>query len=290
VIAFSKAVAKAVEGSRPDMDARAHHFTADIGDDIWVNADETRLVQIIQNLLGNATKFTPNGGSIRLTARVDDRRLHVSIADSGVGIEPASMDSIFELFSQGDGVAASRQSGLGIGLSLARSLVEMHGGSISASSAGAGHGSVFSFELPGALVKPSPAPEDGAQDTSTGTGQVLVVDDNRDAADSLSEILRLLGYQVRTAYDGASAVRAAQQLLPDALFMDMAMPDMSGPEVMRLVRQLPGGEAVYACAVTGFSAEDEKAGRADFTDFNTRILKPAELVSLRAVLEAAKLA
>ncbi|HTH10299.1 MAG TPA: PAS domain-containing sensor histidine kinase, partial [Acidovorax sp.] len=150
-VLFNKVVAMAAEALRPEMDARSHSFKLDIpAQSVWVNADPTRLAQILQNLLGNAAKFTPPGGSIALTAWVADARLVVEVQDNGVGIEPDAMTHIFELFSQGDGEAASRQTGLGIGLSLARSLVEMHGGTISAASGGEGKGSVFRFELPGA--------------------------------------------------------------------------------------------------------------------------------------------
>lgn len=282
-VAFSQVAAIAIEAMRPDMDARAHTFEQDVpGAPITVNADPTRLAQVLQNLLGNASKFTPNGGTIKLSARVADDRLHVTVSDSGVGITAEAMESIFELFSQGDGLAASRQSGLGIGLSLARSLVEMHGGSISAKSAGTGRGSAFSFELPGASIahEAPPSFNDGA-----GASGVLVVDDNRDAADSLAEILRLFGLQVRTAYSGAAALVAAGLELPSTVFLDIGMPDMDGPAALRAIRDLPGGCAVFVCAVSGFGPEDERAGRADFTGFDARLQKPVELGELRKLLE-----
>lgn len=284
---FNQVVAITAEALRPDMDARSHTFKVNLPkENIWVNADPTRLAQVLQNLLGNASKFTPRGGSIELTARVAQGRLHVEVSDNGVGVAPDAIEQIFELFSQGDGLAASRQSGLGIGLSLARSLVEMHGGTISASSPGVGQGSVFRFELPGASLVSDTAQGSGGSQGS-GPTRVLVVDDNRDAADSLAEVLRLLGLRVQIAYDGAAAVRAARQEMPTTLFLDIGMPDMNGPEVLRAIRQLPGGEDVFACAVSGFGGEDEKAGRADFENFDGRLLKPVELSDLRAVLARA---
>ena len=283
---FNQVAATAIEAIRPDMDARSHSFEFAVPhENIWVNADPTRLAQVLQNLLGNASKFTPNGGAIRLSARVAHGRLHVEVADNGAGIAPAALGHIFELFSQGDGVAASRQSGLGIGLSLARSLVEMHGGTITAASPGVGQGSVFSFELPGAsLSEEPPAVQGGTPAEGAGAPRILVIDDNRDAADSLAEILRLLGYRVRTAYGGPAAIRAANEEMPAIVFLDIGMPDMDGPAVLRAIRELPGGDGIFVCAVSGFGAEDEKAGRADFAGFDARMQKPVGLDDLRAVL------
>ena len=290
MVSFNQVLSLAVEALRPDMDARSHTLELDVPRAaIRVNADPTRLAQVLQNLLGNASKFTPNGGRIRLSARVAEARLHVELADNGAGIAPAALENIFALFSQGDGIAASRQSGLGIGLSLARALVEMHGGCISASSPGVGQGSVFRFELPGAaLVADAPSPLGGGASGPSAT-RVLVVDDNRDAADSLAEILRLHGLPVKTAYDGAAALEAARQEMPAAVFLDLGMPDMDGPSVLRALRALPGGAAVFACAVSGFGAEDEKAGRAGSDGFNGRLQKPVALHELRALLASARI-
>lgn len=286
---FNSIVAVSVEALRPEMDARAHTFVLDMpSEDIWVNADPTRLAQVLQNLLGNACKFTPRGGRIRLSASVVQGRLRVEVSDNGVGIEPAALGHIFELFSQGDGLAASRETGLGIGLSLARSLVEMHGGTITATSGGAGQGSVFRFELPGASHAGKSAPESQGGPHTAGGGSVLVVDDNRDAADSLAELLRLLGYRVRTAYGGEAALAAVREDAPAALLLDIGMPDMDGSTVLRAVRELPGGDAVFACAVSGFGVEDEKAGRADFRGFDARLQKPVDLAELQVLLDQSK--
>jgi len=290
MVSFNQVLSLAVEALRPDMDARSHTLELDVPRAaIRVNADPTRLAQVLQNLLGNASKFTPNGGRIRLSARVAEARLHVELADNGAGIAPAALENIFALFSQGDGVAASRQSGLGIGLSLARALVEMHGGCISASSPGVGQGSVFRFELPGAALVADAQSPPGSGASGPSATRVLVVDDNRDAADSLAEILRLHGLPVKTAYDGAAALEAARQEMPAAVFLDLGMPDMDGPSVLRALRALPGGAAVFACAVSGFGAEDEKAGRAGSDGFNGRLQKPVALHELRALLASARI-
>ncbi len=290
LISFNRVVSRAIEATRPAMDARSHHFKLDVPpEDLWVNADETRLAQVLQNLLSNATKFTPVGGVITLSARVEAGRLHVDVADNGEGISPLALESIFELFSQGDGLAASRQSGLGIGLSLARSLVEMHGGSISAKSPGTGRGSVFSFELPGAVLKTGGGDDANSEAGASLAVRMLVVDDNRDAADSLAEILRLLGYRVSTAYDGRTAQESALREKPRAVFLDIGMPDMDGPAVLRALRALPGGSGIYAAAVTGYGSEDERTHRPDFADFDARLLKPVALEDLQKLLAAAKL-
>ncbi|MET1114249.1 MAG: ATP-binding protein, partial [Comamonas sp.] len=290
LISFHRVVARAIEATRPAMDARSHQFKLLVPpEDLWVNADETRLAQVLQNLLSNATKFTPVGGEITLAARVESERLYVDVEDNGEGISPLAINNIFELFSQGDGLAASRQSGLGIGLSLARSLVEMHGGSISARSPGTGQGSVFSFELPGAILKTGLPDNDNPDLRSSLAVCMLVVDDNRDAADSLAEILRLLGYRVSTAYDGRTALETAIREKPSAVFLDIGMPDMDGPTVLRAIRALPGGDAIYATAVTGYGVEDERVDRPDFTGFDARLLKPVALEDLQKLLITARL-
>ena len=281
-VSFNRVAARAIESVRPAMDVRSQAFDVDLPQaDIWVNADEIRLAQVLQNLLGNASKFTPIGGTIKLSARVNGTRLRVEVADNGEGISAAAIHDIFALFSQGDGVAASRQSGLGIGLALARSIVEMHGGSIAAASPGPGQGSVFHFELPGASMDTALAQPE--------TPWTLVVDDNRDAADSLADILRLLGFRVRTAYDGDTALEAARQDVPRLVFLDIGMPDKSGAQTLRELRALPGSDTLFATAVTGYGVEDEKAGRADFEGFDAHLQKPVGLAELKELLARARL-
>ena len=281
-VSFNQVAARAIEAVRPAMDARGQAFDIDIpAASLWVNADEIRLAQVLQNLLGNASKFTPIGGTIKLSARVNGTRLRVEVADNGEGISATAIHEIFALFSQGDGVAASRQSGLGIGLALARSIVEMHGGTIAATSPGPGQGSVFHFELPGAFMD--------AQASQQEPPWLLVVDDNRDAADSLADLLRMLGCRVRTAYDGKAALEAARQDGPRMAFLDIGMPGQNGAQVLQALRALPGGNTLFAAAVTGYGTEDEKAGRADFDGFDAHLQKPVGLSDLKELLTRAHL-
>lgn len=280
-VSFNAIAAQAAEATRPLMDARSHKFSLELPrDEIWVNADATRLAQVMQNLLGNAAKFTPERGIIALGAWVDGNRLKVEVRDSGEGFEPQAAERLFELFTQGDGSRPIREGGLGIGLSLARSLVEMHGGSMTAHSEGLGKGSVFSFELPGADAVLRSA-------NSVGPSLVLVVDDNRDAADSLSELLRLLGFRVSAAYDGETALAMAMREPPLAVFLDLNMPGTSGRDVLAALRELPSCQAAHITAVSGYGLEDEKAGRVSFSGFDARLQKPVELPALRSVLTSA---
>ncbi len=278
-VSFSDIAARAAEAVRPAMEARSHAFRLELPDaEIWVNADAIRLAQILQNLLGNAVKFTPPGGHIVLTANLQGETLTVQVRDDGEGFSQDSAAQLFELFAQGEGASTSREGGLGIGLALARSLVEMHGGSIRAASDGPGKGSVFAFDLPGASMG-NKSGQAAASET-----RALVVDDNRDSADSLSELLRLLGLRVSTAYSGETALAVAARERPIIVFLDLNMPRMTGAELLARLKALPGCANVFGVAVTGYGVEDEKAGRADFTGFDDRLMKPLELSWLRGML------
>lgn len=281
-VAYAQVVARSVEAVRPLMDARRHRLTVNMPDSgLRVQGDATRLAQVLQNLLTNAAKYTPEGGQIELKVWQEGSQLHTSVRDNGVGLSPQALTHIFELFSQGDAQTAARESGLGIGLTLARSLVEMHGGALSAASSGPGQGSTFSFFLPHAGTAShgdaSPAPP---------APLVLVVDDNRDAANSLAEILRLMEFQVKVAYDGPTAIELARECLPRLIVLDIGMPDMNGYEVLAALRALPGGGSVTAAALTGFGTDEDK-GRALAAGFDVHLTKPLDFAALQDFLHTA---
>ena len=278
---YAEIVAKCVEAQRSVLEGRHHRLKVDVPQcRVWVLADAMRVTQVLQNLLTNAAQFTPEGGDIRLAVWVDGDQLYTSVADTGVGMSSESLDSIFTLFSQVKG-ATNRQSGLGIGLTLAKSLVELHGGTVHASSAGLGLGSTFTFVLPGAQ-------QVARQDAFEAKKFVLVCDDNRDSADSLSEVLRMLGFQVFTAYDGAGAERAVRGNQPCAAFLDLSMPDTTGYELLKRLAVVPGAEGMRSFAVTGYGSDADKQ-RSKAAGFTDHLTKPVELDRLRQALADANL-
>jgi PAS domain S-box-containing protein len=286
-VSYNLVVARSIEAVRPLLDARRHRLTADIpAASLLVQGDATRLAQVLQNLLINAAKFTPEAGLIELKVWRDGTQLYTSVRDNGVGLSPQALSQIFELFSQGDAQTAARESGLGIGLTLARSLVEMHGGTLTAESEGPGHGSTFMFFLPNAQAASQSA--DGTAASESGAA-ILVVDDNRDAANSLAEILRLMGCQVKVAYDGPSALELFRTQAPQAVLLDIGMPDMNGYEVLTALRALHGGEQVTVAALTGYGTDEDKQ-RALAAGFDEHLTKPLDFAALQAFLQTAGVA
>jgi CheY-like chemotaxis protein/anti-sigma regulatory factor (Ser/Thr protein kinase) len=241
---------------------------------------------VLQNLLVNAAKYTPEAGLIELKVWQEGTQLYTSVRDNGVGLTPQALSQIFELFSQGDAQTAARESGLGIGLTLARSLVEMHGGTLGAESEGPGRGSTFTFFLPNAQAIGDGA--DGTAGAESGAA-ILVVDDNRDAANSLAEILRLMGCQVKVAYDGPSALELFRTQAPQAVLLDIGMPDMNGYEVLAALRALHGGEQVTIAALTGYGTDEDKQ-RALAAGFDEHLTKPLDFAALQAFLQTAGVA
>ncbi|MES3000588.1 MAG: PAS domain S-box protein [Pseudomonadota bacterium] len=271
---YNQVVARAAEGVRPLMDARHHQFTAHVpSGDVHVMADPTRLTQVLQNLLTNAAKYTPASGSIELAVWVENGVAYTSVSDNGAGLSPTAMEQIFELFNQGDSQSQMRESGLGIGLTLAKSLVEMHGGTLSVKSAGPGQGSTFTLAIPGATIESEDQPKDAGN-----APRVLIVDDNRDAADSLAEILRLMGCSVKTAYDGKSGVALAKDYRPQAALVDLGMPDMTGFEVLAALRA--DSPTLLVAAVTGYGNEEDKL-RTATSGFDMHFVKPVDFSTLQ---------
>ncbi|MDP3761410.1 MAG: PAS domain S-box protein [Ramlibacter sp.] len=276
-------VARSVETVRPTLQARGHAFEIDQPPTpVHVNGDPTRLSQVLQNLLLNAAKFTPDGGRIALKVATEGGFVAISVTDNGRGIDAADLERVFGLFVQGDN-GTPNESGLGIGLTLARSLTEMHGGRLDAESPGRGMGTTFTVRLP--LVNMRSGGGDGQRDEhgpSTGR-RVLVVDDNRDAADSTITILRLLGHQAECAYNGHEAVETARRFPADVVLLDLAMPGLDGFETLKLLRALPGLESVFAIAMTGYGSGDDRR-RTMAAGFDAHLTKPVELGALVALL------
>jgi signal transduction histidine kinase/ActR/RegA family two-component response regulator len=246
--------------------------------EIMLDADYPRVVQIFANILSNAIKFTPQGGNVVVRAVTEGDELVVTLRDSGIGLEADEIPRIFHMFEQSKTVSGQFSSGLGIGLSLARQFAEMHGGTVDARSDGPGTGSEFEIRLPvvsrdgarNAVPLPASAGTDGCK------MQVLVVDDNQDAADSLAALLEIDGFDVRAVYDGAAAIASAAAHAPDMIIMDLGMPGMDGYETARAIRQQPGAERILMLALTGWGQSDARRRTVE-AGFDHHLVKPVEL-------------
>ena len=256
---------------------------------VTLHADYARVVQIFANIVSNAVKFTPDGGHIHITAHQAQGQLQVVIEDNGIGIEPDAIARIFSMFEQGRTVAGEMTSGLGIGLSLARRFAEMHGGSIEACSDGPGRGSRFIVTLPASAGDtPATTPHTMGSDTPADAHQpvqVLVVDDNRDAADTLQSLFQLEGYAAKVAYGGAQALAAVDIAWPQLVVMDLGMPDMDGYEAARQIRQRAQGRDVLLIALTGWGQGEARA-RTEQAGFDHHLTKPVDFDAIAALLRA----
>lgn len=247
--------------------------------------DRARLIQLLCNLLTNAAKYTPEGGKIELKATVSAGSLTLSVKDNGIGIPPERLRDIFELFAQVDR-SGDRSGGLGIGLTLVRQIATLHNGSIEALSRGVGQGSEFILTLPVAAAReaaPAPATAHPAGPATTPR-RILVVDDNRDAAESLTVLLEIAGHDVQYALDGESAVAVAGQFRPDVMILDLGMPKVSGYEVARRVRELPWGKQTFMVALSGWGQADERL-RTQEAGFDAHFVKPVAPEVLNRLLE-----
>ncbi|WP_078032604.1 ATP-binding protein [Massilia sp. KIM] len=285
-------ISMAVETSQPLVDGARHTLAVRVPDTpLRVVADAVRISQVLSNLLSNAAKYTPPGGRIALRARAEDGHALVEVEDNGVGIAQESLGAVFEMFSQVARSIDRSNGGLGIGLSLVRRLLELHGGTVSAGSAGPGQGSTFCVRLPLApAASQSAAPVDAAPDTHHASARplrVLVADDNLDAAETLCSLLAMAGHETRTAYDGVHALEVAAGFRPDLVFLDIGMPRMDGYEAARRMRQLPGMEKVMLAALTGWGAAEDRA-RSREAGFDHHLLKPAMPAEVEAVVAQAQ--
>jgi PAS domain S-box-containing protein len=285
-IQLRDAIEKVVESWGPIIESRQHQFVVRLPKKpVWLSADPVRLDQIIANLLNNASKFTDRGGCIRLTARVQKDELLVSVRDNGIGIDANVLPKIFEPFRQAESTLERSQGGLGIGLSLVRKLVEMHGGTILAHSDGHGAGAEFIVRLPMLEDDPSYAEITHADDVErpSCTLSILVVDDNVDAAEMLSGLLALEGHHVVTVHDGLSALTAAEDLRPDVVLLDIGLPRLNGYEVARRLREEAGLEPIRIIAMTGYGQESDRQRALD-AGCDEHLSKPVAPSTLRRCL------
>jgi PAS domain S-box-containing protein len=284
---LASAIRTAIESTRSLMESAHHELSIELpGAPVEVNGDPVRLAQVFSNLLSNAAKYTDPGGAISIALAREGTYGVVRVSDNGIGIPEDMLESIFDMFTQVDRSLERSRSGLGIGLSLVRTLVELHGGSVSASSRGTGAGSEFSVRLP-AFAR-SGADKPGADHDSTRTRaesgcRVLVVDDNVDSAETMAMTLKLRGHTVCTAYDGLEAVDLAISFRPQIALIDIGLPRLNGYEVARRLREHPCGRGLFLSAMTGWGQEEDKA-RAREAGFDHHMVKPVDHAQLKALL------
>jgi signal transduction histidine kinase len=286
---LQSAILQSIEISRTLVEGGQHDLRINLpSTPIWVQADPVRLAQIFSNLLNNACKFTELGGTITISAERRGPEVAVTVADTGIGIAHEQLEQVFEMFSQVDQSLERTRSGLGIGLTLVKRLVELHGGHIEARSQGLGQGSEFVVFLPVLIDEPMKvaAPTTNANPIDgTSPRRILVTDDNQDAAKSLSMLLRLSGHEVETAYDGESAVEKADSYRPDVMLLDIGLPGMNGYDVCRTIRQRPWGKSIRIVALTGWGQEQDRQN-ARAAGFDDHLVKPVDPQVLRRALSA----
>ena len=280
---------RAIETSRPLLEAASQELLLGLPrTSLWLNADRTRIAQVLSNLINNASKYSAPRGRIWVTAEEVDRHAVVRVRDEGAGIEPQMLACVWDLFVQGGNFLA-RGSGLGVGLALARRLVELHGGSVEARSDGLGHGAEFTIRLPVIDVDSDRLPNEGAPIADAGPFQhaararVLVADDNEDAARSLATYLELVGCDVQTATDGSTALSAAARFRPHVALLDLGMPALNGFELARLIRQAPWGSGMTLVAITGWSQEHVRQRSRD-AGFDHHLVKPVSPETIQGLL------
>jgi CheY-like chemotaxis protein/two-component sensor histidine kinase len=288
LVDLATAVRRAVDVQRALLDERGHRLRLSLpGEPLVLEADPTRLEQILSNLLSNAAKYTPGPGTIDFHVTREGAQAVIRVRDDGIGIRPEMLDRVFELFAQADRLPERVQEGLGIGLTLVRSLTGLHGGTVSASSDGPGRGSEFVVRLPclpaqEKSARPVPRARTGADDARRR--RVLVVDDNPDSAESLALLLQIEGHDVWTAHDGLSALAAAREHRPEVVLLDIGLPaGMDGYEVAQRMRPEAGLEDMLIVAVTGYGQAEDKRRAAD-AGFDGHLVKPVDIDKLWQLL------
>jgi CheY-like chemotaxis protein len=285
VIDLASVVRHAAESAKPTASATGQTLDVVLPNEaLHVEGDEARLKQVVDNLLNNAMKFTPHDGHIALTLKRADQEAVITVQDNGIGISPDEIGHIFGLFVQSDSTLVRSTNGLGIGLTLAKNLVEMHDGHISAHSEGEGNGSTFTVRLPlvkdRALATTPAAPERTAP---SAPRRILVVDDNHDAAGSLAMLLTRTGHTVRTAFDGLEAIATAATFQPEVMLLDIGLPNLNGYEVAQRIRKEAWGRNIYLVALTGWGQEEDR-NKSTAAGFDMHLVKPVDLAKLKALL------
>jgi len=286
-VELSEIVRDAVAATRPMFDETGHHLTVQLPEKpLLLYADGNRLTQVLTNLLNNAAKYTPREGRIELTAEVSEGEVTIAVSDSGIGIPADRMDSVFEMFAQVHEDASGGRKGLGIGLTLVKRLVEMHGGRVEVHSRGPNLGTTFRVRLPAPAEAPAVA-EGGPHfpvSRSFVPRRVLLVDDNPDVLESLRRAVSLLGHEVRGARDGQEALEIGRTFQPDIVLMDLGMPNLNGYDAARRLRQEPWGRELLLIAVTGWGQDDDRRRTAE-AGFDRHLTKPIATADLQDVLE-----
>ncbi len=282
-----QAVNQAVQTTRPLLEAQAHQLSVELpAEPIHLEADEARIVQVLVNLLSNAGKYTERGGRIRLTAVREGGEAVLRVGDNGIGIEADMLGRIFDPFTQVGSSLHRAQGGLGIGLTLVRRLVEMHGGKVSVHSDGPGKGSEFKVCLPIAPVPAAPSAPTAAPAATSKTYHILIVEDNTDARETLATLLRMLGHRTETAATGPEGVRLALDVRPQVVLIDLGLPGLDGFQVARQIRAVQG-DSVRLIALTGHVLEEDRR-RTEEAGFDAHLPKPVELEELNRMLAGVK--
>ena len=283
-IDLSTVLTSAIETSRPQIEAMDHRVEiTQPAEAVFVQADPIRLAQLFSNLLNNAAKYSERCGHIWITTERRDNEVLVSIRDMGIGIAADQLPSIFEMFSQVERSLEKSQGGLGIGLALVKQLIELHGGRIEAHSEGPGKGSEFIVHLPVDLKAPTTQTK-VSYDAPTGSLRILVVDDNKDVANSLSMVLKLMGNTTETANDGEKAISLVTKFLPDVILLDLGMPGMNGYDVCRRIRAMPGSDKIVIIAQTGWGQAEDRQ-RTQEAGFEYHLVKPVAPAALAKLLD-----
>jgi PAS domain S-box-containing protein len=281
-------VNSALELAQPLVESQRHRLTVSLPDEpLILQADAARLAQVFANLVNNAAKYTDPGGEISLAAWREDDAVVVCVKDNGIGIAPAHLPVLFDMFSQAEPALQRAHGGLGIGLSLVRALVQMHGGTVTAHSDGVGQGSEFVVRLPLQAATPRVAPDDACgAEPSAGSRRILVVDDSSDSAESLALWLRLQRHEVRTAGDGPSALEEAQRFRPEIAVLDIGLPRMDGYELARRLRKQEWARGMVLVAMTGWAQEHDKR-LASEAGFDQHLTKPVAVESIARIIATA---